>query len=163
MSETLSPTRERLRKSAFDAPKTDRTTDRKAYRVLSIVGELLSRGDIEPEHLQAAEKFKRHRLGAAGVDVRHDFGGSGEEFPEYPRSYHAQKIAEVEAALTPREFQILERITADEATPVSIGFGLSGYARADAARPFGVAAINFTLDHLAWFWGLKRREPPSSR
>jgi hypothetical protein len=160
MTETLAPTPERLRKSAFTAPAKDQKVDRPAYRALSALAVLLQRGDIEPEHYEAATKFNKHALGALGYDVRWG-SGSPTESIEFPQSYHAQMLAKVREELTPREFQIVERLTSDEATPVSIGFGLSGHGTHQQAKPYGVSAINSALDRLAYFWGLKRREPPS--
>lgn len=158
--EALSPTPERLRRSHWDTPEVDQKTNRKAFRELSVIAYLLQRKDIEPEHAQAAYKFQRHMLGALGIDVRNGDGSPDSEC-EYPRTYHAQMLAKARDELTPREFMIVERLCQDESTPVSVGFGLSGYARADAARPYGVSAINSALDRLSYFWSFKRREPPS--
>jgi hypothetical protein len=158
--EAIAPTPERLRKGdAFQPPAKDQKHDRPAYRALSAAAVLLQREEIEPEHYEAAQKFYKHMLGAMGHDVRVDFG-AGQEPLEFPRTYHAQMLAKAREELTPREYMIVEQLCHDEATPVSIGFGLSGYVRPDAARPFGVSAINSALDRLSYFWGFKRREPP---
>ena len=158
MTEALSPTPERLRKGdAFQAPAKDQKHDRPAYRALSAAAVLLQREEIEPEHYNAAQKFYKHMVGALGHDARGDIG-SGVEPLEFPRSYHAQMLAKVRDELTPREFQIVERLCHDEATAVSIGFGLSGYVRQDAARPYGVSAINSALDRLSYLWGFKQRQ-----
>ena len=159
--EAIAPTPERLRKGdAFQAPAKDQKHDRPAYRALSAAAVLLQREEIEPEHYEAAQKFHKHMLGSLGVDVRWG-DGSPKDSVEFTRSYHAQCLAKVRQELTPREYMIVERLCHDESTPVSIGFGLSGYVRPDAARPFGVSAINSALDRLSYFWGFKRREPPS--
>lgn len=160
MTEALSPTPERLRRSRWDTPEVDQKTNRVAFRELSVIAQLLQRKDIEPEHAQAAYKFQRHMLGALGVDVRNGDGSPDAEC-EYPRTYHGQVLAKARDHLTPREFQIVERLCQDEATPVSIGFGLSGHATHQQAKPYGVSAINSALDRLSYFWGFKRREPPS--
>ena len=161
MSEAIAPTPERLSKGdQFQVPQRDQKTDRPAYRALSAVAVLLQREEIEPEHYQAAVKFNKHLLGALGFDVR--FGtGCPTDSVEFPRSYHAQALAKARDHLTPREFQIVERLCHDESTPVSIGFGLSGHGTPQQAKPYGVSAINSALDRLSYFWGFKRREPPS--
>ncbi|OQW71704.1 MAG: hypothetical protein BVN33_14830 [Proteobacteria bacterium ST_bin13] len=162
MTEALSPTVERLRKGdAFQGPAKDQKTDRVAWRALSALTVLLHRQEIEREHFEAAQKFQKHMLGSLGFDVRLSTDSrSGDEPLEFPRSYHAQMVAKVRDHLTPREFTIIERITADESTPVSIGFGLSGHGTHQQAKPYGVSAINSALDRLAYFFGFKRREPP---
>ena len=96
-------------------------------------------------------------IGAMGHDARGDIG-SGVEPLEFPRSYHAQMLAKVRDELTPREYMIVERLCHDEATAVSIGFGLSGHATHQQAKPYGVSAINSALDRLAYFWGFKQRQ-----
>jgi hypothetical protein len=155
MPDGLGPTPQRLLKGdAFDKPAKDQKTDRPAYRALSAVAVLLQRHEIEREHYQAAEKFQRHMLGALGVDVRNSDGSPDAEC-EYARSYHAQMIAKVRKELTPREFQIVEMLCNDEATPVTIGFGLSGYVTRQQATSYGIAAINAALDRLAYFYGFK--------
>jgi len=153
----LGPTRERMRKGSFQAPIKDQKTDRTAYRALSALAVLLQRSEIEPPHYEAAIKFNKHMLGSLGYDVRWG-SGSPVDSIEFPQTYHAQMLAKAREHLTPREFQIVERITADEATPVSIGFGLSGHGTHQQAKPYGVSAINSALDRLAYFWGFKRRE-----
>jgi len=158
MTEALAPTPERLRKGdAFQSPAKDQKHDRPAYRALSAAAVLLQREEIEPEHYNAAQKFYKHMVGALGHDARGDIG-SGVEPLEFPRSYHAQMLAKVRDELTPREFMIVERLCHDEATAVSIGFGLSGHATHQQAKPYGVSAINSALDRLSFFWGFKQRQ-----
>jgi len=158
MTEALAPTPERLRKGdAFQAPARDQKTDRPAYRALSTAAVLLQREDIEPEHYNAAQKFYKHMIGAMGHDARGDIG-SGVEPLEFPRSYHAQMLAKVRDELTPREYMVVERLCQDEATPVSIGFGLSGYTLHKMQRSYGVSAIYSALDRLSYFWGFKQRQ-----
>jgi hypothetical protein len=158
MPDGLGPTPQRLSKGdAFDKPAKDQKTDRPAYRALSAVAVLLQRKEIEPEHYQAAEKFQKHMQGSLGFDVRTSLDKSADEEPlEFPRTYHAQMIAKARMELTPREFEIVERLCRDEATPVTIGFGLSGYVTRQQATSYGVAAINAALDRLAYFYGFKR-------
>jgi len=156
--EALSPTKERLAKGdAFQAPAKDQRTDRPAYRALSTAAVLLQRKDIEPEHYEAATKFYKHLLGSLGADVRMG-DGSPKDSIEFTRSYHAQCLAKVREELTPREYMVVERLCQDEATPVSIGFGLSGYTLSKMQRSYGVSAIYSALDRLAYFWGFKQRQ-----
>jgi hypothetical protein len=150
------PTRERLAKSTFDAPKRDRETDRKAYRVLSILQHILQRGEIDPEHYQAGAKFSKHYHGSLGIDVRNGDGGGNPDV-EDARTYHAQMIAKVRSQLTPSEYQIIVKLISEESTPLTVGFGLSSYTRKDSARPYGAAVIKCALDHLAYIWGMKQR------
>lgn len=158
MTEALAPTPERLRKGdAFQAPAKDQKHDRPAYRALSAAAVLLNRKEIEKEHYEAAAKFSRHMLGSYGVDVRNGDGSPDSEC-EYPRTYHNQVLAKVREELTPREYLIIERLCQEEATPVSIGFGLSGHATPQQAKPYGVSAINSALDRLSYFWGFKQRQ-----
>lgn len=158
----LSPTPERLRKGdQFQPPAKDQKTDRVAWSALSKIGRLLKDGEIEPEHYQAAEKFRKHLEGSLGIDVRVSSERSSEEPLEFPRSYHAQMLAKVKAHLLPEEFMVVERIVSDDATPVTIGFGLSGYTLHKMQRPYGLCAIRFSLNRLAYFYGFKRQEPPS--
>jgi hypothetical protein len=158
MTEALAPTPERLRKGdTFQAPAKDQKHDRPAYRALSAAAVLLQREEIEPEHYNAAQKFYKHMVGALGHDARGDIG-SGLEPLEFPRTYHAQMLAKVRDELTPREFQIVERLCHDESTVVSIGFGLSGYGKRETQRSYGLSAINSALDRLSYFWGFKQRQ-----
>jgi hypothetical protein len=161
MTEALAPTPQRLRKGDhFQAPAKDQKTDRPAYRALSAAAVLLSRKEIEPEHYEAANKFYKHLIGSMGHDARIDIG-TGQEPLEYPRTYHSQMLAKVKDELTPREYMIVERLVRDETTPVSVGFGLSGHATPQQAKPYGVSAINSALDRLAFHFGFKQRHPPS--
>jgi hypothetical protein len=165
MPEGLGPTRERLAKGdAFDKPAKDQKTDRVAYRALSAVAVLLQRGEIEPEHYEAAQKFQKHLQGSLGFDVRTSLDKSGnEEALEFSRSYHAQIIAKTRKELTPREYQIVELLCLEEAAPVTIGLGLSGYVTRQQATSYGIAAINSALDRLAYFYGFKRLDPANRR
>lgn len=160
MPDGLGPTPQRLLKGdAFDRPAKDQKTDRPAYRALSAVAVLLQRKEIEREHYEAAQKFQKHMQGSLGFDVRSSLDKSADEEPlEFPRTYHAQMIAKVRQELTPREFHIVEMLCKDEATPVTIGFGLSVHATHQQAKPYGVSAINAALDRLAYVYGLKRRD-----
>jgi hypothetical protein len=159
MTDTIAPTKERLRRDQWDQPCVDQSTNRTAFRAKSKLRQLWDKGEIEADHYQAGLKFERHYLGSLGIDVRtgDDSGISdGRHKDEIPQVRHGSELAAAKSILTPREFQILSKLISEEATPLTIGFGLSGYTDRRQQLSYGISAIYSALDRLSYHWGMKR-------
>lgn len=159
--DSLGPTAERLSKSeGYDAPHVDKDTNRLAYRVLTIFETLHKRGDIEGDHLAAAKKLEKHYLGALGHDVRTG-EGSTEDPLEYPRSYHAQKLAQAQSEILHREWIALHILLDERGSLIEIGRTFRPIGSREIARATGLAIVTTGLERLAYLWGFKSEKGKS--
>lgn len=154
----LSPTLEQLEKGFYESPKVDQSTHRRAWRRLSVFETLHNRGEIEYFHLRAAEKIEKHWHGALGADVRMgDDEGGGCPDVEYPRTYHAQKLAQAQEQLRPREWLALQDIIMG-ASLEEVGRKWRAVGTAKIARAQALVLVYEGLDVLGRYWGLATTE-----
>ena len=158
MEDALSPTREQLRHDTYEPPHIDQHTNRRAWRKLSVFENLFNRGEIECFHLRAAEKVEKHWHGALGADVRMgDDEGGGCPDVEYPRTYHAQKLAQAQQQLRPREWLALQDIIMG-ASLEEVGRKWRAVGTAKIARAQALVLVYEGLDVLGRYWGLASKE-----
>jgi hypothetical protein len=167
MTEALSPTKERLRHAhVVDLPIVDQSTKREATVIGDVFKKMFMSGELLHAEWKAAEKFERHLLGIEGHDVRQidETGGFSDptEMPAFQR--HGIALASARKELSPREFQVLERlIKVPEETPLTIGKALSTYTNRQQQRAYGVAVIQAALDRLSLLWGFQQKQKVPSR
>ncbi|CCB64453.1 protein of unknown function [Hyphomicrobium sp. MC1] len=159
----LSPTREQIRRDTYEPPRVDQNTNRRAWRKISVFENLYSRGEIDWCHLKAAEKLEKTWHGAQGADVRMgtDEGG-GHPDCEYPRTYYAQKLAQAQQMLRPREWLALVDIIMG-ASLEDVGRKWRSVGTAKIARAQGLVLVYEGLDVLAEFWGLTNEKGRARR
>lgn len=159
--EALAPTPEQLRKSVYEAPLRDQTTHRVAFRRRSPLDTLWDRGDINYPMHQAAHKLDYHHRGAQGVRVRYsDEVTSLNTDTEYPRTYHAQKIAQAEQYVLPCEWTALMCMIEESKTLEEIGRGLRSVSDRKILRQAGLSAVSSGLERLSFLWGFQERHKP---
>lgn len=158
MEDALSPTREQLRHDTYEPPHIDQQTNRRAWRKLSVFETLHNRGEIEYFHLRAAEKLEMHWHGAQGacVSFSEDSGAYNDE-SEYPRTWHAQKLAQAQEQLRPREWLALQDIIMG-ASLEDVGRKWRAVGTATIARAQALVLVYEGLDVLGRYWGLASKE-----
>lgn len=155
MEDALSPTREQIRRDTYEPPQVDQQTNRRAWRRLSVFDGLHNRGEIEFFQLRAAEKLEKIWHGAHGADVRMGMDeGGGHPDCEYPRTYYAQKLAEAQQQLRPREWLALIDIIMG-ASLEDVGRKWRACGTRHIARAQALVLVYEGLDVLGEFWGLK--------
>lgn len=158
MTEALAPPREQLAKFTYEAPKRDQTVNRVAYRRRSPLDTLWDRGEIShPMHL-AAQKLDYHHKGAQGVRVQYGEDCALNTDTEYPRTYHAQKLAIAEQNILPVEWVALTCMIEETRTLEEIGRGIRSVSRREIARQAGLSAVSTGLERLALLWGFQDRQ-----
>lgn len=161
MTETCTPTRERLSKNEhWDTPEVDSATNRKAYKAVDDITRAWRQGKIEFAHFQAWEHFQRHWEGAMKHDVRvSDATGSptGSDDRMPPWQFHGAKMAEARSTLTPVQFQQLELMAMGWGFR-EVGLNFSPYRSRQAAECYALGMVEASLDLLAFLWSLKLRQ-----
>lgn len=161
MEDALSPTLEQLKRDTYEPPQIDQSTNRRAWRKVTVFENLHNRGEIEFYQLRAAEKVEKHWHGAQGADVRmgDDEGGSIADI-EYPRSYHAQKLAQAQSQLRPREWLALQDLIMG-ASLEEVGRKWRAVGTGKIARAQGLVLVCEGLEVLGHYWGLtnEKRRP----
>jgi hypothetical protein len=158
MTEALAPTPEQLAKFTYEAPRRDQTVNRTAYRRRSPLDNLWDRGEItHPMHL-AAQKLDYHHKGAQGVRVQYGEDTGLNTDTEYPRTYHAQKLALAEEYVLPSEWWALTNMIEETKTLEEIGRGIRSVSRREIARQAGLGAVSSGLERLALLWGFLERQ-----
>jgi len=166
MQDTIAPTPERLRHArAYLPPEHSQAVKRPYTRVLDEFQRLAISGRLTTEQGAAAGKLRRHFFGAMGVDVRDDEGTGGfcDDACEYPRTYHAQKLAQAEKAATARMWEGLQILLNDMGGVELVGSAVCHVNNPAQARAAGFELIASALDLLVREWGLSRRHRPPSR
>jgi hypothetical protein len=155
LTETISPTIERLRKAQYEAPTVERNVVRRAYRVLTVPEQLAKRGQITREQLHACSKLERHFLGSLGVDVGDDDSRHGLDEVDYAQSYHGQKVADARKLLTPNEYKAQMLMIQTEMKVEDIGHHIAGWSCRKMNKGYGLSLIHSSADRLIKFWGLQ--------
>ena len=153
---TITPTAERIAKGDLAHNHAPARSDR-VYRQHGIVAKLNAKGLCRICHVQAFSKYEQHYHGALGHDVRM-IGTGGDDHPdiESPRTYHAQKIAHANGAITDNQQWLIEQIIIDStATLDRIGGQLSGYSERRQTTAYATAILVEALESLAKLWGMK--------
>jgi hypothetical protein len=161
--DALAPTPQRLARSKWLAPETSREVNRVAWRALDIFDRLLKSGELELDQWKGSRKFERHYYGALGIDVREGEGSAGDAV-EFPRSYHAQKLAEMRHALTPRQYAGLVAVLEGELDMEGVGRQICRRSNAPQARTAGMILLQEALTSVAILHGfIARAHPPTRR
>lgn len=121
MLDTITPTDERLSKSAFVAPSTDQRSKRPAYKALSIFETLYVSGKLTNEEWQAAERLTTHYLGSLGVKVGDGHGCSADD-RQPAQTVHSSELAHLQKTIDcgPTWRALLDTVQ-ELATPQEIG------------------------------------------
>lgn len=165
MLDPIAPTKERLAKArSYVSPEISQTAKRPYHRTEDEFERLHRIGKLDEPQNAAATKFKTHWYGALGVKVGSGEGGY-DDCCEYPQTYHAQKLAQAERALTFRMWQCMSLLLADDG-PKSYGIEHVGGSvcrvkHPTRARDVGLELVQNTLDTLAKLWGTYQTRPPS--
>lgn len=157
--DAIAPTKERLKHArAHVAPEIGQTTNRPYHRIVDEFDRLYNAGSLEWEQKEAADRLKRHWIGAQGVNV-----GNGDGVPdsvcEYPRTLHAQKIAEAERVVTPAMWDGLEMLLTEAGGIEHVGGAVCRRKNPVQARAAGLVLIQSALDLIARLWGISSRPP----
>jgi hypothetical protein len=154
----LSPTLEQLKRDEYIPPEVNQHTHRRAWRRVTVFENLFNRGEIEMFQLRAAQKVEMHFHGAQGADVRFTDESSGyNDDCEYPRTWHAQKLAQAQAQLRPREWLALIDIIMG-ASLEEVGRKWRAVGKREIARAQGLVLVSEGLDVLGSFWGLSNEK-----
>lgn len=157
MTEALGPTPEWMQKHAqqYEPPAKDRTTDRAAYRRVSIFETLHNRGEIEYCHLRAAERLTQHVEGSMGYDVRimnpWETAGSGTA-DEFPRTRHAKAVEDAKDQITTQEWKALHTLIFGLGTVESVGRAVCKANKREICRARGLGLVSGGLERLAYHW-----------
>jgi hypothetical protein len=156
--EALAPPIEQLRKGNYEAPQRDQNVNRVAYRRRSPLDTLWDRGEISYPMHQSAQKLYYHYRGSQGVRVQtgDDCGLSADT--EYPRTYHAQKIAQAEHSVLPSEWSALMHMVDETKTLELIGRSFAAVSKREIARRTGLMLVSTGLDRLSLLWGFQQRQ-----
>lgn len=166
MQEAIAPTPERLRHArAYLPPEQSQSAKRPYTRVLDEFQRLAISGRLTAEQGAAAGKLRRHFFGAQGMDVREGDEPSGycDDAVEYPQTYHAQKLAEAERAVTPRMWEGLSILLNDFGGVELVGSAVCRVRNPVQARAAGFELVASALDLLVRTWLLAQRPRPPSR
>lgn len=161
MEDALSPTLEQLRRDTYEPPQVDQQTNRRAWRRVTVFENLHNRGEIEFYQLRAAEKLEKHWHGAQGADVRvGDDGDGGTPDLEFPRTYHAQKLAQAQEQLRPREWLALQDLIMGSSLE-EVGRKWRAVGTGKIARAQALVLVYEGLEVLGHYWGLtnEKRRP----
>lgn len=161
-TDALGPPIEQLRKGTYEPPQRDQAVNRAAYRRRSPLDTLWDRGEITYPMNRAAEKLDYHHKGAQGVRVQQGDDTALNADTEYPRTYHAQKLAEAERTVLPVEWSALLAMVEETQTLEEIGRGFRPVSRREIARSTGLSVVSTGLERLALLWGFHSRAPPST-
>lgn len=155
--DTVAPTPERLAKGPVLAPEVNQTVQRRAYRALTPIENLHKAGRISDACNDAGAKLTKHHLGSLGVDVS---AGEGGDPLEFPRSYHAAKLAEAEREIANKFvwWSLCELVQETGTTLEDIGRRGYGYRKRDQAHAAGLATVSQGLHRLATLWGMTTGE-----
>lgn len=155
MSDTLGPTPEQLRKGTYEPPSKDRDTNRVSYRKVGMFEQLHNRGELEYCHVRAAERLIQHVEGSLGHDVRildpWEASGGGKA-DEFPRTRHANELADAINQLLPREWSALKNIIHGIKTIEQIGRETTGGTYRQINRAHGLRIVTSGLERLAYHW-----------
>lgn len=154
-AERISPTAERIAKGDVQTPKVDRETNRPYHRALDEFARLYSIGALDHWQRVTAEKLQRHYLGSLGVDVRIGDDPGGDSVCEYPRTYHAQKLAQAQEAVTPRQWRGLLILLTEQGNIEAVGGAVCQVKNPVQARAAGRELIINGLDIIARLWGMR--------
>lgn len=157
-TEALAPTPEQLAKSVYETPRRDQTVNRIAYRRRSPLDTLWDRGEITHAMHLAAHKLDYHYRGAQGVRVQYGENTALNADTEFPRTYHAQKLAEAENHTLPSEWQALMGMVTETETLQDIGQRFRRVAVEKLARAQGLTLVSCGLERLAMLWGFQERQ-----
>ena len=158
MTEALSPTPEQLCKGTYEAPQRDQSVNRVAFRRRSPLDTLWDRGDISyPMHLSAGKLYYHYR-GAQGVRVQTGEDCSLNADTEYPRTYHAQKVAQAEQTVLPAEWHALIQMVEETQPLETIGRSFAKVSDRKIARRTGLMLVSTGLERLALLWGFQQRQ-----
>jgi hypothetical protein len=164
--DALAPTRERIKRTAgWDKPEKSRTAKRPAWRALDVFDRMWKAAEIAKHEWEASQKFARHYQGSLGVDVSMGEGRPAHAIApdagEYPRSYHAGKMAAVRAALTPRQYGALVFLVEHGDDLSEIGWRFCAFRNRPQARAAGMVLVQEALALAALHYGLKTPHPPN--
>ena len=155
--DTLAPTPERLARGEILAPEVNQQTQRRAYKALTPIEGLHRAGKISDACKDAGNKLTKHFLGSMGVDVS---SGDGCIEPlEFPRSYHAAKLAEAQREINNRMvWWALMELVEERSTIEDVGRRIYGYNKRESAYGAGLATVSQGLHRLANMWGMTADE-----
>jgi hypothetical protein len=176
LTETLSPTPERLRKGDhIEAPEYSPTTRREAYRAKHTFEALYDKGRINEGCKEAGMKLVRHHEGQFGADVRvseSDWRGdrSNDDHYEHASIRHGGYVAEarnhlIRRANGKRMWDGLLGVAAGSKNLDDIGTDWLGCKNRGQAYIAGLALISQALEELSVLWGFSQAyhhsNPPS--
>ena len=166
LTETITPTRERLAKGKIEHPMFDQSTRRPYHRAVHKFEDLYQNGKINEGCFEAGSKLMRHHYGALGINVSSGDGANGQDCMEYPQSYHAQMLAKAQKHVDHADcWAALSAMIEETRTLPEIGEAWLGCR--DKARAYiaGLALVSMGLQRLSTLWGFSQsyhdRNPPS--
>ena len=113
--ENLAPTLERLKRSEWDAPEVNQQTERRAWRVRTLVESMHNHGTIDSEQLAAwkfyawdVEQSNRYASGVGSYGERRG-GGVGELDPLDYKILSSKRASAAEAALSNESVRLVIR------------------------------------------------------
>jgi hypothetical protein len=179
LSETISPTQERLSKGdSFERPEISRTATRPAYRVRHPFEQMFRDGSINEGCLAAGLKLQRHAQGMHGANVSvsdttrvaiDDPDGHG---PEFASLRHGERIREARSWILERNtdsciarWLAVLAVAEQVKTLEQIGREFRKYECRKMARAVGTEVISQALEDLAVLWKFSQayhaKNPPS--
>lgn len=167
LSETLSPTPERLRKGdRIDAPEYTQAVKRPAYRKLHKFEELHQAGRINDGCFTAGNKLITHYYGAQGCDVRLEDWSTGLGNVGDARAAHAADLAAARRYINNKvSWGALMAVVEESKTLEDIGRDVFQCKQRGQAFIAGLAILSMALEDLAVLWGFSQsyhdRNPPS--
>lgn len=171
ITETIAPTRERmakLSKAQVERPEESPTAKRKYHRTLSPFAVLYRVGKINEGCLKAADKLTKHYWGAQGVHVGdgdlNGHIGTDHDATEYPRTYHAQKLAQLRQIVdSARQWDVLLDMVEERADLAAAGKSWLGGKDKAQCYTAGLALARMGLDSIAEAFGMSDYFHPPNR
>jgi len=167
LADTIGPTPEQLAKvhrSRWERPEISQTVKRVAFSRLDMFEGLHKVGRISDACLSASKKLTLHYMGAQGVNVGSGDGGSGDLDREFPRTYHAQKLAQIRSLVdNARQWDVLCQAVEETANLESIGREWLGCRQRGQAYIAGLSLLRMGLETIAEAFGMTNHFHPPNR
>jgi hypothetical protein len=155
MTDTLSPTRERIAKGHVEPPERSQKQSRQYHRAIDVFERMRLRGTLDSHQLDALKKMERHLLGSLGVDVRSGDGGGFSDVEGIPSiTYHSSKVAEVSGIVPDRQFAALSLVVLEGWELAKVGTVLCKFKSPGAAIAAATVLVQEASSCLVKMWGM---------
>jgi hypothetical protein len=145
----------------------ERDVSKRKYQKVAPLEHLRRRGLIEPEHVQAGNKFEKHYRGALGHDTRDIDMISGDPDVEHYQTYCSQMISAAKDQIGAVAFDAVRNLIIEENPVAYIGYRTQALRSQpirrgkNSCQRIGMEIVCEALDGLADHWGLLQQSASS--